>query len=100
MATVWMKPQTCLKAEGNQWDTGVSGRVEPSPRCRKAIVVFFFFFFFFLAIVVLAETSPGGFEAWVIVAGAMKSENTTGMLFFLCKSLWANTAEFRDILKV
>ena len=50
MATVWMNPQTCLKAEGNQWDTGVSGRVKPSPRCRKAIVV-------------LAETSPGGFEA-------------------------------------
>ena len=87
MATVWMNPQTCLKAEGNQWDTGVSGRVKPSPRCRKAIVV-------------LAKTSPGGFEAWVIVAGAMKSENTTGMLFLLCKSLWANTAEFRDIIKV
>ena len=28
----------------------------------------------------------------------MKPENTSGMLSLLCKSLWVNTAEFRDIL--
>ena len=73
MAAIRMKPQSCLKAKGTRCDTVVAGRVKPSPRFRKAIVV-------------LAETSPGGFEAWVTVAGAMKSENTTGMLSLLCKS--------------